>query len=356
MKVLLVAINAKYIHSNLAVYSLKAYAEKYGLNKHQIKIKEYTINQYPEEILSDIYSEKADVVGFSCYIWNIALTKEVINDLKVVAPKTIVIVGGPEVSYNPRNVLMENPAIDYVMCQEGEEPFKEFLDNYDDELMDKNIKGLVYRQGNEIIEIPNTCPMDLSKVPFVYKDMKDFENKIIYYETSRGCPFSCSYCLSSIDKRLRFRSLDLVEKDDFLNMIAIAESTPGPMAVNSATYIGYHIAGFGGATAATIAVCIPSFIIIYFISLFFNEFLSLHYVACAFKGIQVCVVYLILTAGIRMLKNLEKNLFNTLIILIVAIIMIVFSITATSFSSIYYILICGVIGVIVYFFKKNIQR
>ena len=95
MKVLLVAINAKYIHSNLAVYSLKAYAEKYGLNKHQIKIKEYTINQYPEEILSDIYSEKADVVGFSCYIWNIALTKEVINDLKVVAPKTIVIVGGP---------------------------------------------------------------------------------------------------------------------------------------------------------------------------------------------------------------------------------------------------------------------
>ena len=213
MKVLLVAINAKYIHSNLAVYSLKAYAEKYGLNKHQIKIKEYTINQYPEEILSDIYSEKADVVGFSCYIWNIALTKEVINDLKVVAPKTIVIVGGPEVSYNPRNVLMENPAIDYVMCQEGEEPFKEFLDNYDDELTDKNIKGLVYRQGNEIIEIPNTCPMDLSKVPFVYKDMKDFENKVIYYETSRGCPFSCSYCLSSIDKRIRFRDIDIVKKE-----------------------------------------------------------------------------------------------------------------------------------------------
>ncbi len=138
-------------------------------------------------------------------------------------------------------------------------------------------------------------------------------------------------------------------------MIAIAESTPGPMAVNSATYIGYHIAGFGGATAATIAVCIPSFIIIYFISLFFNEFL--HYVACAFKGIQVCVVYLILTAGIRMLKNLEKNLFNTLIILIVAIIMIVFfNYGNFFFSSIYYILICGGVGVIVYFFKKNIQR
>lgn len=147
-----------------------------------------------------------------------------------------------------------------------------------------------------------------------------------------------------------------IEKDDFLNMIAIAESTPGPMAVNSATYIGYHVTGFYGATAATLAVCIPSFIVIYCISLFFNQFLSLHYITCAFKGIQVCVVYLILTAGIRMLKNLERNLFNTLIILIVAIIMLIFSITATSFSSIYYILICGGVGVIVYFFKKNIQR
>ena len=147
-----------------------------------------------------------------------------------------------------------------------------------------------------------------------------------------------------------------IEKDDFLNMIAIAESTPGPMAVNSATYIGSHVAGFYGATAATLAVCIPSFIVIYCISLFFNQFLSLHYITCAFKGIQVCVVYLILTAGIRMLKNLERNLFNTLIILIVAIIMVIFSITATSFSSIYYILICGGVGVIVYFFKKNIQQ
>lgn len=147
-----------------------------------------------------------------------------------------------------------------------------------------------------------------------------------------------------------------IEKDDFLNMIAIAESTPGPMAVNSATYIGYHVAGFYGAAAATLAVCIPSFIIIYCISLFFNQFLSLHYITCAFKGIQVCVVYLILTVGIRMLKNLERNLFNTLIILIVAIIMVIFSITATSFSLIYYILICGGVGVIVYFFRKNIQR
>ena len=134
-----------------------------------------------------------------------------------------------------------------------------------------------------------------------------------------------------------------IEKDDFLNMIAIAESTPGPMAVNSATYIGYHVAGFYGATAATLAVCIPSFIIIYCISLFFNQFLSLHYITCAFKGIQVCVVYLILTAD----GYTEEDYLNFKRTALVA---------ATSFSSIYYILICGGVGVIVYFFKKNIQR
>ncbi|MFQ9442115.1 MAG: chromate transporter [Eubacterium ventriosum] len=142
-----------------------------------------------------------------------------------------------------------------------------------------------------------------------------------------------------------------IEKDDFLNMIAIAESTPGPMAVNSATYIGYHVAGFYGATAATLAVCIPSFIVIYCISLFFNQFLSLHYITCAFKGIQVCVVYLILTAGIRILKNLERNLFNTLIILIVAIVMVIFPLQQLFINLLYFDL-WGV-GVIVYFFKKT---
>lgn len=214
MKVLLVAVNAKYIHSNLAVYSLKEYAEKYGKNEHEINIKEYTINQYVEEIVADIYEEQADVIGFSCYIWNISQVMEVINDLKSVCPKKDIWVGGPEVSYNAVQVLSDNANIDYVMCGEGEEIFKQFLDNYDEgQLRNKDINGLVYREEGKIKTNPVMNPVELSAIPFVYKDMRDFENKIIYYETSRGCPFSCSYCLSSVDKRIRFRDLDIVKEE-----------------------------------------------------------------------------------------------------------------------------------------------
>ena len=214
MKVLLVAVNAKYIHSNLAVYSLKAYAEKYGKNEYEIKIKEYTINQYTEEIVADIYEEQADVIGFSCYIWNIQQVMEAINDLKSVCPKQDIWVGGPEVSYNAVQILSDNTNIDYVMCGEGEEIFKQFLDNYHEgKLQSKDIDGLVYREAGQIKANPMMEPVEISNIPFVYKDMKDFENKIIYYETSRGCPFSCSYCLSSIDKKIRFRNLDLVKEE-----------------------------------------------------------------------------------------------------------------------------------------------
>lgn len=147
-----------------------------------------------------------------------------------------------------------------------------------------------------------------------------------------------------------------IDKEKFLDMIAIAESTPGPAAINSATYLGYHIGGFWGAVAATTAVCIPSFVVIYCISLFFDQFLSLTYVDYAFKGIQVCVIYLILSAGIKMLKSLEKNRFNFLIVAAVILAMACCSITATSFSSVFYILICGVIGVAGYFLKKLRKR
>lgn len=214
MKVLLVAVNAKYIHSNLAVYSLKEYAETYGNNMHEIKIKEYTINQYVEEMVADIYVENPDVLGFSCYIWNIEQIRKIIDDLKAVIPKLDIIVGGPEVSYNAEQVLRRNLNIDYVMYGEGEETFKQFLDNYSDgKLQDKSIKGMVYRTTEGIKINPPMGLVDLSVIPFVYKNMKDFENKIIYYETSRGCPFSCSYCLSSIDKRIRFRDLNLVKEE-----------------------------------------------------------------------------------------------------------------------------------------------
>lgn len=214
MKVVLAAVNAKYIHSNLAVYSLKKYAEKYGNNEHEIIIKEYTINQYVDEMIADIYKEHADVLGFSCYIWNIEYIIQLINDLKTISSDLQIIVGGPEVSYNPEEVLARHSNIDYVMYGEGEEIWKQFLDNYvEGRLQKQEINGLAYKSPEGIKINPVMQPVDLSKIPFVYDSMDNFKHKIVYYETSRGCPFSCSYCLSSIDKNIRFRDLDLVRKE-----------------------------------------------------------------------------------------------------------------------------------------------
>ena len=143
-----------------------------------------------------------------------------------------------------------------------------------------------------------------------------------------------------------------IEKDEFLDVAAIAESTPGPIAINAATYIGYKNAGIIGSIIATLGICIPSLIIIYAISLFFDAFLSLTLVAYAFKGIQICVIYLILTAGLKMLKQMKKNTFNMIIISITLICMVVFSLFAVKFSTIFYILLSGVCGVAVYLLGK----
>ena len=143
-----------------------------------------------------------------------------------------------------------------------------------------------------------------------------------------------------------------LEKDEFLDVAAIAESTPGPIAINAATYIGYKKSGVIGSMIATLGICIPSFVIIYAISLFFDAFLSLTLVAYAFKGIQICVVYLILTAGLKMLKQMKKTVFNMIIISITLICMIVFSLFAVKFSTIFYILISGICGVVVYLIGK----
>ena len=147
-----------------------------------------------------------------------------------------------------------------------------------------------------------------------------------------------------------------LEKSEFLDMVAVAESTPGPVAVNSATYIGYKIAGFAGATMSTLAVCIPSFFVIYGISLFFDQFLSLRWVSCAFRGIQVCVIYLILTAGLKMLKSIDKNTLNLTLLMLVMASMLCCSITAVSFSSVFYILICGAVGLCCFLSAKNPER
>lgn len=214
MKIILTAINAKYIHSNLAIYSLKAYAKKYA---EHISLAEYTINQQLDEILMDIYKQKPDVLCFSCYIWNISYVETLIREIHKILPNLPIWLGGPEVSYDSEEVLRRFPEVTGVVKGEGEETFLELATYYVERKKQEylqEIKGISYRtQDGEIVENAWREIMDLSKVPFVYEDMTEFRNKIIYYETSRGCPFSCSYCLSSVDKCLRFRDLELVKKE-----------------------------------------------------------------------------------------------------------------------------------------------
>ena len=212
MKILLAACNAKYIHSNLAVYDLQAYASEYA---DHIILKEYTINQQKDDIMRDIYLEHPDVVCVSCYIWNLSFVKELMADLTKILPDADFWAGGPEVSYDAEKFLTENPEFKGVMVGEGEETFRELAGYYveKDPQNLKDMTGVCYRDGDQIIHNGWRQIMDLSKIPFIYKDLSDFKNRIIYYESSRGCPFSCSYCLSSIDKKLRFRDTEMVKKE-----------------------------------------------------------------------------------------------------------------------------------------------
>lgn len=287
MRFLLCGINAKYIHSNLAIFSLKAYADRKKIPGAEIILKEYTINNYVEDILQDLYEEKADVVIFSCYIWNISFVRELAAELKKVSPDVKIWAGGPEVSYAANKFLMENSAFDLIMQGEGEEVFSELIrltveekcrikdvykqseskkvlseivekrysierkqavkeekdiedkhfagednvypTNYIDMLKLQKLQGIAVRDfsgeaalGNAESNIGNKTKiintgfatlMDMDTIPFVYEDFHLFEHKILYYETSRGCPFCCSYCLSSVDKTVRFRSLPIVKKE-----------------------------------------------------------------------------------------------------------------------------------------------
>ena len=287
MRFLLCGINAKYIHSNLAIFSLKAYADRKKIPGAEIILKEYTINNYVEDILQDLYEEKADVVIFSCYIWNISFVRELAAELKKVSPDVKIWAGGPEVSYAANKFLMENPTFDLIMQGEGEEVFSELIrltveekcrikdvykqseskkvlsgivekrysierkqavkeekdiedkhfagednvypTNYIDMSKLQKLQGIAVRDfsgkaalGNAESNVENKTKiintgfatlMDMDTIPFVYEDFHLFEHKILYYETSRGCPFCCSYCLSSVDKTVRFRSLPIVKKE-----------------------------------------------------------------------------------------------------------------------------------------------
>ena len=243
MKLLLTAINAKYIHSNLAVYSLRASA---GSIRNQVELAEFTINHRTGEILRDIYRKKPDVLFFSCYIWNMVYVTELTAECRKVMPGVPIWLGGPEVSYDAEQYLRAHPEVDGILCGEGEESFRRLGECYVNYRADvehlSQIPGLVFRRNLtpqkkneetvpsftehsdksyvnykagawEVEQIQTNPPaplVDLSTLPFPYQELTDFENRIIYYESSRGCPFSCSYCLSSIDKSVRFRSLELV--------------------------------------------------------------------------------------------------------------------------------------------------
>lgn len=287
MRFLLCGINAKYIHSNLAIFSLKAYADRKKIPGAEIILKEYTINNYVEDILQDLYETKADVVIFSCYIWNISFVRELAAELKKVSPNVKIWAGGPEVSYAANKFLIENLAFDLIMQGEGEEVFSELIrlavegkcqikdiykkseskkvlseiveegcsienkqsiesgqaikdkhfveeenaysTNYIDMSKLQKLQGIAVRDFSEetvlenaesnignktkIINTGFAILMDMDAIPFVYEDFHLFEHKILYYETSRGCPFRCSYCLSSVDKTVRFRSLPVVKKE-----------------------------------------------------------------------------------------------------------------------------------------------
>ena len=207
MKILLTTLNAKYIHSSLALAYLQAYCQDY----HDINIREYTINEPADKILADIYSGQPDIVCFSCYIWNIELIKIICADLKQVLPGIKIIAGGPEVSYDADRFMDENPAIDYVICGEGEVTLLELLNNIKGGGTPEKIAGIAYRQGSIAVNQERPLIQDLDSIPFPYKNKLTYYNKrIIYYEASRGCPFNCSYCLSSTVKGVRYFSLDWV--------------------------------------------------------------------------------------------------------------------------------------------------
>ena len=216
MKFLLTAINSKYIHSNPAIYSLRAYAGE-ELQEH-IEVAEYTINQPFADILADIYKRKPDVIGFSCYIWNINMILELVTELHKIVPDVPIWLGGPEVSFDAPKLVTVYPQIRGVMIGEGEETFKELLQYYVE-----TPREIWMNMTSDLRRIPGLCLcdgftaprelLDMSTLPFLYSSLKEFENKIIYYESSRGCPFRCSYCLSSIDKKVRLRDLNIVKKE-----------------------------------------------------------------------------------------------------------------------------------------------
>ena len=210
--VLLVGINSKYIHSNLAVRYLESYCRKEFDN---IRISEFSINDRIDNVLRELYLDIANVYAFSCYIWNIELVHKICSSLKKAKPEAIIILGGPEVSYDAAATLTNSSYIDYIIYGEGEVTFLEllkYLEGHNTDISD--IDGLYWRISNEIrANKPRSQLSVLDELPFPYYNLADMKNKIVYYETSRGCPFNCQYCLSSTIHGVRFLTMDRVKQD-----------------------------------------------------------------------------------------------------------------------------------------------
>lgn len=223
MKILLVGINAKYIHTNPALYSLQAYVKAHDLlhsniRANHIQIVEYTINNKKEQIIANIFKEKPSLIAISCYIWNVQYVKEMIVELKKIMPSVPIWLGGPEVSFHGSEFLQQYPMITGIMIGEGEQTFLELVEYYlECGKKLSHIQGIIYREEcdkkSEIVETKSRELTDLNEIPFLYETLNPFENRILYYESSRGCPYRCSYCLSAIDKTVRLRSLDLVKRE-----------------------------------------------------------------------------------------------------------------------------------------------
>lgn len=213
-KVILAALNAKYIHSNLALRYLSRFQN--NNQKHHVETMEFTINQRLDFIAEELFRKQPDVVLFSCYIWNVEMLRQLCPILKKIMPDCVIGFGGPEVSYESETFLRENPAVDFVMRGEGELVFTKYLEHLDagNPVTLGEIESLTYRQGDEIFSTPQMHPMDLALLPFPYEDdFSDVQNQIIYYESSRGCPYHCGYCLSSVENGVRFVPLDKVLPD-----------------------------------------------------------------------------------------------------------------------------------------------
>lgn len=213
-KVILAALNAKYIHSNLALRYLFRFQD--NNRKHHVETMEFTINQRLDFIAEELFRKQPDVVLFSCYIWNVEMLRQLCPILKKIMPDCVIGFGGPEVSYESETFLRENPAVDFVMRGEGELVFTKYLEHLDagNPATLGEIESLTYRQGDEIFSTPQMHPMDLALLPFPYEDdFSDVQNQIIYYESSRGCPYHCGYCLSSVENGVRFVPLDKVLPD-----------------------------------------------------------------------------------------------------------------------------------------------